>query len=308
MKKVLLIINFCLIFACCTLSASSQVLQFFTGKEGLEAAKSNSSYNSPQLIAFMWSNQAYVPNIPVIGTLMGEMKFSGSDIGKANVWVYIFRDGNNSSKYEQVAVIKLPELMGGFTVVSLNNFDLVELLNLSTKLQIDDTELVDSDIFVSNLVQNPDYINYQTIIDPNQNVSYVGVVAMKQAMLGMEAEKLYWVSDTWDPPTYTDYACSADYTTGTPVTCMEAVDEIDEITSTPNIEIYPNPTSHNINIIASSDIIINSLEMFDMAGNFVCSFDIDSRKLDLSKHSNGKYYVCVTSNMRKYYYPVVISK
>jgi len=66
---------------------------------------------------------------------------------------------------------------------------------------------------------------------------------------------------------------------------------INEFSLEKNISIYPNPTNDIININLSKDIIINSVELYDITGKQIIVETNNLKSIDLSKLKIGVYII-----------------
>jgi hypothetical protein len=73
-----------------------------------------------------------------------------------------------------------------------------------------------------------------------------------------------------------------------------------------NITIYPTLADNLVNIEAGSDIKILSINLYDLAGKILKSFDIASNTLDVSNIQNGTYILSVKCNDKQNYSSKII--
>ena len=66
-------------------------------------------------------------------------------------------------------------------------------------------------------------------------------------------------------------------------------------TETEFIQVYPNPSSGKVRIVSKSELIINQLELYDLAGNLLMRFKL-ADELDLSAFESGIYVLKIFAN------------
>ncbi len=299
MRRSLMIAAMAFAVVISTSVASAQdVFQFFTAKEGLDSVKSTArelllpdpDAGEVELMAILWKDIPAM-NISGAGLWVSEMKYDAGDVGKANMWMYAFRDKDN---YERVMLLMLGKVGDTSWIVVPNPMQLTGI-----EFTIDENEIVDSDVFVSNLMLTSNFVNSLAKLEPNKSNHTIGLTTV---VIGQE--KLYWISAI--AAADQNYYCFAEPNTGTPIECLPKTNIVDDFRVAVNIS--PNPANNLVSIELPDDIRVSNLELFDINGNLVRTFDAEQRNLNLSAYSSGKYYLCFTANSRKYYHPIILHK
>jgi hypothetical protein len=72
---------------------------------------------------------------------------------------------------------------------------------------------------------------------------------------------------------------------------------IDEVIVQPHISVFPNPSKDIVNIIPDNNTRILSLEMIDITGKLVKSYNTAERTINIQNLSSGMYILRVTTNL-----------
>ncbi len=311
MKNIKLFITFIVLFLFLLNYASAQ-FGFFTAYEGFSKAKElaeNNGIETPVLTNVSWSNFT----IPM-GTLKleGEMKFTDSEIGKANLWIYNFVDANDNSKCTLIGVGKFMNIFSGMQISP----DILPYLDYSTNNQIILTENNDSPVFITKLLQNSTYIEYinkKVYNNVEKYIISVSILAINNETEIMEQNQNYWLflaNDTTEKENI-DLFCAIkldEVETGN-INCQQIVGSITTLSNI-NINLLPNPVSENLNVIIPIEFENNlsNIELFDVNGNLLNTYNVNTRNYNIAHLLNGNYYLCFTINNCKYYRSFIVSK
>lgn len=80
-----------------------------------------------------------------------------------------------------------------------------------------------------------------------------------------------------------------------------------EPTVSNKINVYPNPAKGIVNIDVR-DEIVSEIELIDVNGHLLKTYDGSSITLDLSRANAGSYYLCFTINKVKYFKVIIVGK
>lgn len=309
-KKVL----FLLFFVLSTSISSAQLFEIFTAYEGLDKARETAKskgITSPVLIGVGWMN--IKQSMGAAGVLVGEIKLEGNDIGKANLWIYNFKSNDEAKPVLSIGVAKMT-IMGSFYGMVLPG----SYFESSLEQEVVLTKETDSPVFIEKLTSSTDFINKIPEDTGNEEDDESIVSFLLQAVtaediidsrLNLTPEVPYWIALTSDM-----YADEIDYCyielselkTGN-IICnhISSIDAKEEVFE---ISLAPNPATTRLNIIAPSDLNITSIELFNIKGASLGTFAASTRDIDVSGLPIGNYYLCVSSETKKYYTSFVVVK
>ncbi len=312
MKKTFLIL---MIFVLSANLSLAQMFGNFTAYEGLEKAKETAvskGTTNPILIGIGWMNLTQ-PMGP-IGTLVGEIKLEGDDVGKANLWIYNFKSGGEEQQIISIGVARMNAMNDFYGMVLPEAY-----FDSYPGGEINLNNENDSPIFVKKLISTTNFSDKVLKNDEEtQEIVFLlqafNIGDVIESGLELSPEVTYWIACIHDNESEYEnnmhccYIKLSDLTTGG-IIC-EGTSTVLENTESEDINIIlaPNPASAELNINLLSDIQIDCIELFSVSGILIDKFESTARKLDISKLYAGSYYICFTSGMKKYYHSFVIVK
>ncbi|MBL4663638.1 MAG: T9SS type A sorting domain-containing protein, partial [Flavobacteriaceae bacterium] len=80
---------------------------------------------------------------------------------------------------------------------------------------------------------------------------------------------------------------------------------VDDILLNKVITLYPNPTSNNLYITTTSDIVVNSIDVYDVSGKLIANYNENVGVINISHFSNGLYFISVNTDKGVYNQKIV---
>ena len=275
-------------------------LEFFTMKEGLDAAieKALLEIPNPQLI---WAG--FVPgefkDVPGVGSFVSEIIYEGEDIGKANMWAYIFVMEGNIDVTSQMIVMKIDEQMitESVSIPIYNEFSYLNPIYLE--------QLVDSDEFLKSLVENPIYSEMENYCSDNFCVNRIAVGSVKnlQQTYCLQPGEINWISIVQNYNAVF-YCCKTPFNDASQLSCEDYVGIVEVEIEFP-ISIFPTPATNTITVNNPENILFNSITIYDILGNKIADFDTNTVEINISNFVSGNYFICFTVGNKKIYRSLV---
>ncbi len=217
--------------------------------------------------------------------------------GSAKMWVYFYANSENESEKTQIPL--------------LNTFgQFVDVRTLSGEMDLDivefpfyelDTEFMDSDIFISTLSLNSDYLSLKSKYSESE-FEFAGLTTNTEPGSG-ETNQPYWAIGYTSVEGEDSFDCYMNAKTGE-VECEDANNTQQSVKYTLNkeLKVYPQPA--NDEIIVNVNNKYNSFKIVDIFGNEI---RLNSQKLlngdllnlDISTLSEGVYFLILENQTNK---------
>jgi len=298
LKFVLVAITFLI---ATTETNSQPSFNFFSMKEGVVVA---SQPNSELIFAASgWYAISDKPDVDPNEEFPLGVIFEGEDIGKATTWMFLFRRKNDAHIYGYC--FWKPNVIEGYLWITGTSYD------FSTAPSLDDFEIIDSDVFVTKLMQSSEYLNNKNSLSDSaspEEIMVGGSSSFLKDRYNFEKEGVYWLSSIYDVASQKRYNCYMPYSADGEISCeiidLSSINSDDFI----QIEIFPNPAEEEIYWTISDDVILSSIELFDIEGKLISNYNPSITNIEVSELHSGKYFLCFTVNNKKKYVPLIIEK
>ena len=282
-----------LIFTFAAANLQAQMLGFFTAKEGLSSAAELANQNvvNPKLVSILTFNAVF--SVGGFGSFTGEFKYSGNDIGKANVWLYTFSPEGDPTNLFQVAVVYTLQ-----TFISLEaEVDLTEYgADFAYNKYVDTATMLDSDEFTAGLIADTLFEHFPDPCYFPYCLNVIGIATVVSDFSCVEKDKISWIRYLIALDEDKELCCRTDFDDIDNLTCYDYSSILEDY-SVSNISIYPSPAKDFVSIFNPDAEIITSIS-YDINGKML-SISNNTETIDVSALATGKYYICFELGNKK---------
>jgi len=276
------------------------VLGYFLLSEGFESAieEAKQHLTEPILISIYSGN--FPDKMAILGEFQGKVFLEGDDIGKANFWIYVFKEKENPIEITYIISTKVIQseqenIIASQTFDATFNYDII---SISNEIEID--KIIDSDKFVQALTQNSNFDAMKAALEVYDFVmQLIGVFSYNVDYFCVDNNNINWMQMIANKYEML-FCCSAPFDDLTFLTC-EDYTGIEEKPTKLAITIFPNPASSYLMFSNFEELEISSIEIFDIAGNLISAHNPISTRVDISRLASGNYFICFTVNNQKVY-------
>lgn len=256
----------------------------FKAKAGLEKANeiAAAELDNSMLVGIGAANfPKMIPDSPL------ELSFNESS-GSAKMWIYFYANSENESETTAIPIINT--LLGYSDLRTIaGEIDLGDVEFPFIKLE---TNFMDSDVFMSTLALNSDYLNLKTKYDGSE-FTLVGLTTNIETDFGVENDP-YWAISYTNIDEEDSFDCYMNAKTGE-IICEDANKPAPvKYTLNSELKVYPQPANDEILVNVNSKY--NSYKILDIFGNelnlnsqFLLNGDI--LNMDISNLSSGVYFL-----------------
>ena len=276
------------------------VLGYFLLSEGFESAieEAKQHLTEPILISIYSGN--FPDKIAILGEFQGKVFLEGDDIGKANFWIYVFKEKENPIEITYIISTKVIQseqenIIASQTFDATFNYDII---SISNEIEID--KIIDSDKFVQALTQNSNFDAMKAALEVDDFVmQLIGIFSYNVDYFCVDNNNINWMQMIANKYEML-FCCSAPFDDLTFLTCEDYI-SIEEEPTKLAITIFPNPASSYLMFSNFEELEISSIEIFDIAGNLISAHNPISTSIDISQLASGSYFICFTVNNQKVY-------
>jgi len=305
---------------------SPPTLEFFLMSEGIEVAtefaKEVTGNNNPILVAalYLYNGMSFTlwdeeTQTPLPGNYKGSISFEGENIGKANIWLYHFVNGDDPGSHHIMTPVAVIKTNGETQGNRLQNFYWQGFFYPNVQnIPIDLENFEDSDVFIKKFVETDAYIeNKEALVNSDIYSEYsIGIISTNWHTDCFQEDKNLWVvlaiTEIWTGGGYEGFCCSAPPDNVDELTCTDIYVGIVEKEKAFPISIFPTPATNTVTINNPEELLINSITVYDILGNKVAEFSSDTVEINISNFPAGNYFICFTVGNKKIYRSLVVNK
>ena len=294
MKKVFTAFILLIILLPLTAYAQGGLLNNFLAKEGVSAAVSAAESNgitNPELLFVATVNKTIPVEYQPYYSGDVDVTFNLDD-GTSNVWLYIFRSGDNNENKVTIGVVDITIV--GIYAMKLTDIE-IELPTIGSdfKKSLNDVEWVDSDRMAELFRGDTGLMNFLND-NPNPETQVVGL-SVNSAFNFIDMDLVIWSYSVLNDGQYK--VCAIDNSTET-VICDDILGVEEQAANSPEINISPNPVTDvmTINIPAAVNNSLYQVTVYDSFGRIVKELNTNQQNIsiDMSNQAAGVYYYSIS--------------